>query len=563
MRKNFTFIIAAMAAASMTAAVPTQTEQTVNGRTMAPACLYKAATENPQLKAPAKAAEGRKFDVSVDDIIYDQPAGNLKMYSKACDYYGMTMWGIMQGSSDSMPCRVAEAQDGSFYIYNPFSSVDTKSWLKASVDGDKMTVKLPQAIYADSDGTAEYVYVAQMCHYEWTDDSHSEGLYYTEEGETEIVFNKEGDTWVMQPQEEVNEHPMIMGLVSADDGTWCAYSDWNIRLTPFTDKPIELPSTTEPQDWVMNYTVEGQNICGNFVKIGIDGSDVYLSGISSLFPDAWIKGTIADGKMEFPSKQYLGADEMSNTFGYFFGFSGELKYNEEWDYWYTEYTREPSLIFKFDAEKGVYSTNLTLGVVKGENDTSWIDNYDQPKLSVMTEVTDFTPMNPILCYYSAPGDWSGNLDFYFPILNSEGQLLNTSKLYYRVFVDDELFEFYSDEYADVEDGTTEIPFDFTNGDTIRCYGTCKVNHAFSINFFDYKTIDVQTFYRNGDKEYVSDIMRMVNTVSVDAINSDSQVVEEKWFDLSGRCVNNPENGIYIKHVKYQDGNVRTFKTVVK
>ena len=27
-----------------------------------PACLYKAATENPQLKAPAKAAEGRKFD---------------------------------------------------------------------------------------------------------------------------------------------------------------------------------------------------------------------------------------------------------------------------------------------------------------------------------------------------------------------------------------------------------------------------------------------------------------------------------------------------------------------
>lgn len=69
MRKNFTFIIAAMATASMTAAVPTQTEQTVNGRTMAPACLYKAATENPQLKAPAKAAEGRKFDVSVDDII--------------------------------------------------------------------------------------------------------------------------------------------------------------------------------------------------------------------------------------------------------------------------------------------------------------------------------------------------------------------------------------------------------------------------------------------------------------------------------------------------------------
>lgn len=563
MRKNFTFIIAAMAAASMTAAVPTQTEQTVNGRTMAPACLYRAATENPQLKAPAKTAEGWKFDVSVDDIIYDQPAGNLKMYSKACDYYGSTMWGIMQGSSDGMPCKVVEAEDGSFYIYNPFSAVDTKSWLKASVEGDKMTVKLPQAIYADSDGTSEYVYIAQMCHFEWTSDDHSEGLYYTEEGETEILFNKEDGIWVMQPMEEVNEHPLIMGLVAADDGTWCAYSDWNIRLTPFNDEPIALPASIEPQEWVMNFALEGENICGNFVKVGIDGSDVYLSGISTVFPDAWIKGTIADGKMEFPSKQYLGADEMSNTFGYFFGVSEERKYNEEWDYWYSEYTKEPSLIFELDTETEIYSTNNTLGVIKGENGTMFVDIYSQPKLSVMTEVTDFTPLNPIAEYYSAPGDWAGSLYFSFPILNVHGQLLDTANLYYRVFVDDELFEFYSDEYAGVEDGTTEIPFDFSNQSSIGRYGTCNVTHFFSITFYDYETIDVQTFYRDGDKEYASDIVRMVNTVSVDSINSESQVVEEKWFDLSGRRVNNPENGIYIKHVKYQDGTVRTFKTVVK
>lgn len=564
MRKRLTFIATAMAAASMAAASPTQPDQTQTGRPDAPACLHEAATENARQKTPAKTAESWKFDVSADHIIYDQPAGAQKMYSKACDYYGNTMWGAMQGSSDGMPCRVVEAENGAFYIYNPFSAVNTQTWLKAETDGEKMTIKMPQAIYADSDGENDYVYVAQMCHFEWDDDSHSGGRYYSEDGETEIVFNKEGDTWVMQPWEEVNEHPMIMGLVAADDGSWCVYSDWNIRLTPFTDTPVELPASVEPQEWIMNYAVEGHNICGNFIKLGIDGNDVYLSGISSMFPEAWIKGTFSDGRMEFPSGQYLDADEMSNAFGYFYGLSEESKYNEEWDYWYSEYKNEPSLIFEKDETTGNYSTTLALGVMKGKNMTSFIDYYNQPILSEKTEVTDFTPMNPIFNYYSAPGDWSGDLTFDFPILNRYGQLLDTSNLYYRVFVDGEPFEFYSDEYAGVEDGTTEIPFDFTNGNSIRRYGTCNVSHAFSITFFDYNTIDVQTFYRNGEKEYASDVVQMVGSnVSVESLNADRKPVAETWFDIHGRRVANPDKGIYIRNIEYSDGSTRSFKTVVK
>ena len=567
MKKRLTFIATAMAAAAtMTAASPAQQNQTPVGRPEAPACLHKAITKDARQKAPERIAEGWKFDVSADQIIYDQPAGELRMYSKACDYYGYTLWGAMQGSSDGMPCKIVEAADGAFYIYNPFSAVDTKTWLKAEIDGERMTIKMPQAIYADSEGENDYVYVAQMCHFEWDDDGHEQGKYYSEEGETEIVFNKEGDTWVMQPWEEVNEHPMIMGLVSADDGAWCVYSDWNIRHTPFTEPTVELPASVEPEEWIMNYAVDvdAQNICGNFIRLALDGNDVYLSGISSMFPEAWIKGTLSEGKMEFPSGQYLGADEMSNAFGYFFGLSEERKYNEEWDYWYSEYKNEPSLVFEKDEATGNYTTALTLGIMKGKNMTSFIDYYNTPILSEKTEITDFTPMNPILNYYSAPGDWAGSLYFDFPILNIDGQLLDTANLYYRVFVDGEVFEFYSDEYEGVEDGTTEIPFDFTNEASIGSYGTCNVTHFFSISFFDYETIGIQTFYRDGEKEYASDIVQMVGPdVSVDSLNADRKPVAETWYDLSGRRVANPANGIYIRRIEYSDGSTRSLKTVLK
>lgn len=114
-----------------------------------------------------------------------------------------------------------------------------------------MTVNLPQAIYSDGDDDGNtYVYVAQMCHFELEDPADGSGRYFAEEGDTQLVFNKEGDTWKMQ-MSEVNDKPMVMGLVAADDGTWCIFSDWNIGLAPFDGELLELPAgvNTENGRW--------------------------------------------------------------------------------------------------------------------------------------------------------------------------------------------------------------------------------------------------------------------------------------------------------------------------
>ena len=558
MRKEFTLLIAAMAAMSSQAITVTETAVTAENTMEVPSCLHNSFAK----KAPMAAPADWKFNVSADDIIYDRPAGVEKMYSKACEYYSSTIFGAAKASSNGMPCTVVEDDKGNFYIYNPFSAIDTKTWLKATIEGDKMTVKLPQAIYSDSDGETQYVYVAQMCHFEWEDDSHDSGRYYAEEGDTQITFNKEGDVWVMQPTEEVNEHPMVMGLVAADDATWCIYSDWNITLTPFNDVSVTPPAGVDIKTWDMVYPIDGSYIFGKYINVGIDGEDIYLNGISDTFPEGWIKGKIADNKITFPSEQYMGANEMSNAFGFFYAMKEEKEYNEEWEFWMTNYVPIESLIFEKDSQTGKYATENTLTVVNGKNGTQLINSYSAPRISPQEEVKVFTPANPVIEYYSAASDWAGSLYFRFPVVNTLGQLLNTSNLYYRIFVDDEIFQFYSDEYAGVEDGTEAISYNFSNGDTIS--RIVDGSHYMSIPFSGYDTIDLQVFYLDGDKEYDSAKVRVAGEEdSVEGIAADATVAAEQWYDLSGRRVVNPERGIYLKRVEYSDGTARTFKTMVR
>ena len=45
------------------------------------------------------------------------------------------------------------------------------------------------------------------------------------------------------------------------------------------------------------------------LQIGFDGSDIYIKGMSSIFPDAWIKGTLSEDQktVKIPTPQYIGS----------------------------------------------------------------------------------------------------------------------------------------------------------------------------------------------------------------------------------------------------------------
>ena len=510
--------------------------------------------------APARTVS---FNVSADDIIWDAPEGNQSLMAKSGSYYSSTLWGIMQDVATDIPCTIVEGEGGLYYIYNPFTGLDSGTWIKGTIEGDQLTFNFPQPVYYDYDEEDNMiVYVAQMCHFEINNEGDEEGLYYADEGDTKMVFVKDGDKWVMQT-EEVNDHPVVMGLVAADDGTWCAYSDWDTSIYPFQGTTVTPPEGLTTEQWVMKMQIEGEYPAGQYLNVGFDGDDIYVQGLYTTLPDAWVKGTIADGKAVFDSKQYMGPSEMDNAFAYFFGATEEERYDEEWDYTWTETIPADNITFDYDKEKSTLTSDGSIIINKGMDEVYSLQTYTKPVIRLQGDVTDFTPANPVLTYfYPYEVDYPGTLYFLFPTLNNEGQLLDADNLYYRVYIDGELYTFYDDEYLGLDDATEEIPFYFNNGDTLGYYGTGDVTHYFGFSMDGFKTIGVQTLYRDENGEYPSDIVTYtIPSEGVSAVTADE--VDCTWYDLAGLRVDNPGKGIYIVRRTMSDGTVRTDKVVVK
>ncbi len=76
------------------------------------------------------------------------------------------------------------------------------------------------------------------------------------------------------------------------------------------------PAGVEPEEYTLEishrlYQAEGQNVIKDkkvTALVAIDGTDIYISGLAYYFPQAYVKGTLADGKATFESGQYLGSD---------------------------------------------------------------------------------------------------------------------------------------------------------------------------------------------------------------------------------------------------------------
>lgn len=516
----------------------------------------------------AKASSEWTFNVSEEDIIRELPAGTAKeIWAKWGDYYTMSMFGIGQNTAKGVPCTIGLGEDETVFL-TPFSGVDTGSYLRGTIEGDRMVFKLPQAIYADSgDGDERYVYVAQMCHFEADDpdDPESAGLYYTESGETEMVFLKEGEKWVMQMPAEVNGHPVIMGLVAADDGTWCGYSDWNTSLAPFADDLVEAPAGLQTEEWVLlaPESESGKHLVSQSITAGTDGNDFYMRGLSALFPDSWVKGTVDGNKITFPSRQYLGANENSYAFGYFFGATMEETTDPDWGFTYTQYTFQNQLTFDYDPATRKLTTEMALIINKGSEELNMETAFAAPRIYPQGTVTDFKPMDPVPGFYSPMGDFPGSLYFGFPSINAEGQMLDTSKLFYSVYLDGEPMTFYTDEYPGLQEDTEMIPYTFSNQNNIGYYGPGNLSHFFNFTISGYDRMDIQTFYIDGDKKFESAIVNVVDESGIDAVETGASAVETRWYDLTGRRVENPAAGIYLKSMRMADGSLRTVKTAVR
>ena len=122
----------------------------------------------------------------------------------------------------------------------------------------------------------------------------------------------------------------------------------------------------------------------NTIFIGFEGNDVYLRGMASFLPEAWIKGTLNGNTITFAAGQYLGS--YSNFFE-----SYKLYLNKG----------KADVVFTYDADAGKLTAENELFLI---NDG--INYYDAYRHAVITK----TPFVPITAPYTA--DFTKSATFY-------------------------------------------------------------------------------------------------------------------------------------------------------
>ena len=497
-------------------------------------------------------------------IIRQQPEGILHdNYARSSYYFYTTYSGVLYGLDQWSTSRYVEGNDGCVYLYNPFSQLPTRSWLKLDPAGNgKYVAHLPQAIREgesyDEEGnlTKKVYYAFPVKEFETSEgkpfckiDTLANGTV-----KSELNFVLRNDSLIMTDNDYI-------GLMS-EEMKWTGYADTDIKVGRVDYKPNTLPQTVALQDYKMAYqTLAGGNE-QKIVKVAFaDDGKVYLLNPYNNSKAEVIVGSYDGAKtVSFPTKQYLGAD-WATTHHLFFMAKGYERTGQQINYgdWYK------SLQMTVDADRKTLTTqpNSVVIINAGDSLKYALSYYFDPTLT-RYEDQSLTPSAPIIDTMSVQPCTEGNpgfISFFFDRYDEAGNLFDNTKYYYRLYADDDTtpYTFTDDNYVNVTTPMTEVPVNFVDYIDFFIYtlqGNDKQLER-SVNLYDGSVArwGVQMVYKGGNKETVSPISWWnVPTTAINAVQSPSKtVVRTEYYDLSGRRLSRCGSGLNIKVTVFSDG----------
>ena len=429
------------------------------------------------------------------DIIYDQPEGTKKTYSRSGSAYYYSLFGIGQADFDGAVGAVVFGENNKVYIKDIVSQAGLGTWIEGTISGSTITIQLPQTVtYYPEDG-----YCLEVSRLTYND-----GWYYKSDNQTiKLAYNAANGT--IATTGKLNTAEDIIGLTYDDDGSWCGFGDWNITMTTVADPLVEAPAglTTE------QYSLSGEGYDGSLVNVGFDGNDVYVQGIDRNLPDNWVKGTISGNKVTFKNGQYVGVDEVANYHIYMMS----AKVEKEWDDWYEEYIDTyvfdtSDIEFTYDAATKTLSESTPFLLNAGKSAVNYLYSFNNAKLTKFVEVAA-TPAPAEVNLSEAGWDdylygygW-GTVEFEIPCADTEGNFILPEKLSYQLYtkvngvVEPLTLSWY--DYKEQQEPTmTEIPYGYSDDWDI------------TTNYIYYYIIGpeafgIQTIYRGGGEEHRSEI----------------------------------------------------------
>ena len=202
----------------------------------------------------------------------------------------------------------------------------------------------------------------------------------------------------------------------------------------------------------------------------------------------------------------------------------------------------------------------------GPTTLSIINDYVAPGLVAFDEVPA-VPANPIFnnddIMVNTASGWAV-LHFTIPTVDVDGNKLNENKLYYNIYLDDEVFTFDPEDYIGLSNAMTDIPYKFEDNINFDIYMGNDGRHTVYIYNTDFGMVGVQSIYTAGDEVNRSEVVCVENPTysGINEVATGAQVVNTRYYDLTGRELPKaPATGIYLQCATYSDGTTATIKVV--
>lgn len=447
------------------------------------------------------------------------------------------------------------------YIQNPISQFPTNTYMKGTLDGDKVICSFPQLIYQelDSEGVLNDYFITRLNGEEVPNDwGTTSWVYSIPETDNEIVYTFVDGKLVM----DESNYSVILGMVDEED-YWVGYGDCDVVYEEFNEVPVTAPEDLETEEWA--FSSEGN---ARFVNVGFVDDEVYVQGLSIYIPEAWVKGVVDGDQIIFEGGQYMGY--YSSPGGQYLAF---LVGGEQFDDNGAEnYYVLPELVFEYDAEAKSMSYDQTLFINSNTTYIRYLEMYHYPVIKFQPEDFNPTPSPVTLSVYQEYNGEYWAAQFIMPNTTPEGYILDPENLYWRLFLDDEVYEFDEEMYGEIPVNQTEVPY-YHYCDSFEIYGQGALK-TFFIYTEGFDTFSIQSIYKSEtdgvETSYYSvamtynilngDITYEDITTGVDKLTS-AEKVNVEYYNLNGQKVNSPDKGIYIMRSIYSDGSITSNKVI--
>lgn len=510
--------------------------------------------------------------------------GTVQPMRKACAGYFMFWGSSLMPYEDILASDVVYGDNNEVYFLNILSKIATgnnstfKSYVKGTIEGDKVVINLPQTVMLINTNEDDVYDGYNLCVLDYTEmpsENPEEEMQYTyvcneKKASVYYTIGEDGSLTL----EDLGENN-ILGLAYCSDNTWAGYGDFYQIYTPIKATEATMPAgvKTETYGYTGDYSAytDYADYTGYFTNIAVDGDTLYIQGIFNERPDAVITAQL-DGDVAHVAQDqlvFIYADKYFMTTKIMVE-STYVDENGEEQQNFILADPEMTYDLKINREtKEISSVNPDIYLI--------VNAYDD-RVYYYEALKDFTmryqanangvPMNPHDVEYAFCRDDAGYdvVSFYPCNLSTDGNVLVADDMYYRIFIDDELFGFElgeNDEYQYIpaDEVWTEIPMFYNNfRDFFYLLGT-KVEVGIYLE--DVITVGVQFVYIHNGIVTESEIV----TIDVDDPNSvdsiDMNAVSSEYFDLAGQRVSNPEKGIYVKRCVMSDGSSKISKVMVK